>query len=560
MVSFVFGKIFIEKSGDIVTIKNLNFSFGIETIFENVNLQLPEGKKIGIVGVNGAGKTTFFRILLKQLEPDSGTITYSRKTRISWLPQVITDEIPSTDLTVFDYLLTGRPIAALEKKIQTCYEKASASEDRKEIDHLLNKVNQYQMELDYYQPYQAEEELLKLISGMHVSDEMLDQSLVTLSGGQKSKIAFLRLLYSMPEMILLDEPTNHLDQNTKEFVIDYLKKYDGTVFVISHDVDFLNAVSEETLYLDKRHHTMELFHGNYQQFERILKEREKRIEKEALLQEKERQHLQRIIDKYIRGNEKKANIAKDRQKKLAKLEEKAIVVEKKAKTASINLHQGRESTSFPLRIENLCFKYDKKAKRNLLYKINLEIPRGEKFLIVGENGVGKTTLLKLIVGLLTPDSGKVILGPKTDIGYYAQEHELIDFDKNLFDNFKSFDLSDQQIRGILGKFLFTEDDFYKKASVLSPGERSRLSLAKLTLQKANLLVLDEPTNHLDKETQQIMADNLKTFPGTIILVSHHSLFVDRLGVNRTLILPEGTLGYYEKETVLKYQRLNEKKK
>ena len=244
-------------------IKNLNFSFGIETIFENVNIQLPEGRKIGIIGVNGAGKTTFFRMLLHQLEPDSGTITFSKKTRISWLPQVITDEIPSTDMTVLDYLLTGRPIASLEKKIQECYEKAAMSSNEKEINTLLNKVNQYQMELDYYKPYQAEEELLKLISGMQLENEMLDQPLCTLSGGQKSKIAFLRLLYSMPEMLLLDEPTNHLDQNTKDFVIDYLKKYEGTVLIISHDIAFLNAVTEDTLYLDKNHHTMELFHGNY---------------------------------------------------------------------------------------------------------------------------------------------------------------------------------------------------------------------------------------------------------------------------------------------------------
>ena len=244
---------------------------------------------------------------------------------------------------------------------------------------------------------------------------------------------------------------------------------------------------------------------------------------------------------------------------MARLEEHAVVVEKEKKTATIQLHQGRESTSFPLRIEDLCFKYDKNSKRNLLYKIHLEIPRGEKFLIVGENGVGKTTLLKLIVGILTPDSGKIILGPKTDIGYYAQEHELIDLDKNLMENLKEFDLSEQQARGVLGKFLFTKEDFYKKASVLSPGERSRLSLAKLTLQKANLLILDEPTNHLDPETQRVMAENLKTFPGTMILVSHNPEFVDRLGVERTLILPEGTLDYYKKETVLKYQQLNEKK-
>lgn len=460
-------------------------------------------------------------------------------------------------MSVFDYLLTGRPIQKLENQITKLYEEMADTQDEKEIK--LKKVEKLQSELEYFEPYQAEEELLKLISGMNMEDILLDLPLSKLSGGQKSKVAFIRLLYSKPEMILLDEPTNHLDLSTKEFIINYLKNYNGSVLIISHDISFLNQVVSHILYLDKRTHSMELFLGNYSQFEKIKKERVMRLEKIALKQQKEREHLQKIIDKYIHGNEKKANIAKDRQKKLARLEENAVVIEKRQKTASINLHQGRESTSFPLKIENMNFKYDKSAKRNLLYKINLEIPRGERFLIVGENGVGKSTLLKLIVGILTPDSGNIILGPKTDIGYYAQEHELLNLDKNLIENLQEFNLTEKEARGILGKFLFEGDELYKKASVLSPGERSRLSLAKLTLQKANLLILDEPTNHLDPETQKIIAKNLKTFKGTIILVSHNPEFVDFLGVERTLILPEGRLDYYRKELVQKYYNLNQNK-
>ncbi len=543
-----------------MTIKNLSLSFGIETIFDDITIQIPEDKKIGIIGVNGAGKTTFFKILLNKLEPDHGNIIFSKKLKISHLPQVITDEIPNKDISVFEYLLTGRPIQELEEKIQKLYEEAAATTNEKEQQQILKKIEKIQSELDYYNPYQAEEELLKLISGMKLEDPLLDLPLTKLSGGQKSKIAFLRLLYSKPEMILLDEPTNHLDKTTKDFVIDYLKNYEGAVFIISHDTSFLNKIVSNILYLDKRNHKMELFKGNYEQFQNILNERNIRLEKEALSQQKEKEHLQKIIDKYIHGNEKKAKIAKDRQKKLARLEEHAIVLEKKEKVANINLHQGRESTSFPLKIEDLCFRYDKNAKRYLLYKINLEIPKGEKFLIVGENGVGKSTLLKLIVGILKEDAGKIILGPKTDIGYYAQEHDLLNLDKNLIENLEEFDLTEREARGILGKFLFKGDELYKKAFVLSPGERSRLALAKLTLQKANLLILDEPTNHLDKETQKIMAENLKTFPGTIILVSHNPEFVDYLGVERTLILPEGRLDYYQKDIVEKYQKLNNKNK
>ncbi len=541
-------------------IKDMNLSFGIQEIFNNVNINIPDDKKIGIVGVNGSGKTTLFKLILGLQEIDSGSISFFNKPRISWLPQVITDEVPDLDMSVFDFLLEGRPINRIEKEIEDLYIKISTLDNDKEVNKLLNKINKLQTELDYWEPYEAEEILLKLISNMKVDDDLLERSLNTLSGGQKSKIAFLRLLYSKPDLILLDEPTNHLDKDTKEFVIDYLKNYNGGVYIISHDINFLNKIVDKVLYIDKLHHNIELFDGNYSQFKRVLNEREIRLEKEAMLQDKERKRLQGIIDKYLHGNEKKAKIAKDRQKKLAKLEENAVVVEKKIKTANISLHQGRESTKHPVMIKDVSFKYDKDSKRYILYKINLDIPKGEKFLIVGENGVGKSTLLKLIVGELIPDNGEIVLGDKTDIGYYAQEHEKINLEKNLLDNLDEFDLTENEKRGFLGRFLFVGDDLYKKAKVLSPGERARLALLKLTLMKANLLILDEPTNHLDSETQKIIANNLRTFPGTIIVVSHNEEFVDYLGIERTLVLPDGRIDYYDRNIVVKYHKLNEKKR
>ena len=541
-------------------IKNMNLSFGIQEIFKDVNVNVPDDKKIGIVGVNGSGKTTLFKSILGKQELDSGSISFFNKPSISWLPQVITDEVPDLDISVFDYLLEGRPIKKLQEEIERLYLETTILSSEKEINKILDKINKLQTNLDYWEPYHAEEILLKLITNMKLDDELLERSLNTLSGGQKSKVAFARLLYSKPDLILLDEPTNHLDNDTKDFVVNYLKNYSGGVYIISHDIDFLNKIVDKILYLDKRHHNMELFDGNYDQFQRILNEREIRLMKEAELQDKERKRLQGIIDKYIHGNEKKAKIAKDRQKKLAKLEENAVVVEKKMKMANISLHQGRESTKHPVMIKDLSFKYDKSAKRNLLYKVNLDIPRGEKFLIVGENGVGKSTLLKLIMGELFPDTGEIILGDKTDIGYYAQEHEHLDLDKNLLYNLEEFNLTENEKRGFLGRFLFVGDDLFKKAKVLSPGERARLALLKLTLMKANLLILDEPTNHLDPETQRVIAKNLKSFPGTIILVSHNEEFVDNLGIERTLILPEGRIDYYDRNLVVKYRLLNEKNK
>jgi len=542
-----------------MVIKNLNLFFGTQQIFDNVNINIPISKKVGIVGSNGSGKTTLFKIILGLQEYDSGDIIFFNKPRISWLPQVITDEIPDLDITVFDYLLDGRPINNIQKEIESLYIKASLTTNEKELNKILSKINKLQTELEYWEPYAAEEILLKLISDMNVDDDLLEKKINMLSGGQKSKVAFIRLLYSKPDLILLDEPTNHLDKDTKDFVINYLKNYDGGVYIISHDIDFLNKIVDKILYIDKIQHNMELFDGNYEQFSKILSEREIRLEKEAMIQSKERKRLQGIIDKYIHGNEKKARIAKDRQKKLAKLEENAIVIEKKIKTANISLHQGRESTKHPLIIKNLSFKYDKGAKRYILYKINFDIPKGEKFLIVGENGVGKSTLLKLIVGELIPDAGEIILGEKTDIGYYAQEHEHLDLESNLLDNLNDFDLTENEKRGFLGKFLFYGDDLLKKVRFLSPGERARLALLKLTLMNANLLILDEPTNHLDPATQKIIASNLKDFPGTIIIVSHNEEFVDYLGIERTLVLPECRIDYYDRDVVVKYHKLNEKK-
>lgn len=535
-------------------VKNMNLKFGLETIFDNININIPDDTKTGIVGVNGSGKTTFFKVILNKQELDSGNITFFNKKRISYLPQIITDEIPDIDITVFEFLLEGRPIKKLSDQIEKLYiETTQVSE--KEANKLLDKIGKLQMELDYYEPYTAEEELLKLISNMKIDDKLLNQKLNTLSGGQKSKIAFIRLLYSKPDLILLDEPTNHLDYETRDFVIDYLKNYNGGVFIISHDIDFLNRIVDKILYLDKVTHKMELINGNYSQFLRIKKEKEELLTKTAEIQERERQKLVEIIERYRHGNEKKARIAKDRMKKLEKLEENMVVIEKKQKKTNLKITQERESTKHPLIITDLCFKYNKSDKRNLIYKLNFDIKRGEKFLIVGENGVGKSTLLKLIVGELTPDSGEIRFGDKTDIGYYAQEHDHLDLEKNIFESLDEFDLTDNEKIGYLGRFLFYGDDRYKKVKVLSPGERSRLALLILSLKKANFLILDEPTNHFDPDTQKIIAKNFKDFPGTLIIVSHNEEFVNDLGIERILVLPEGNIHYYDKNIVKKYHEL-----
>ena len=540
-----------------MNIEHLYMSFGLQEIFNDVSVHFNDDDKIGIVGVNGAGKSTLFNLILGNILPDSGKITVKNRDLIGYLPQVITDEIPNDDITVFEYLLLGRPIQKLKDNIASLYEQIAVEKDDKKLNYLFKKITKNQNKLEYYDEYNAESILLKIIEGMNISEQLLDLKLKNIYERQKSKVAFARLLYSKPEILLLDEPTNHLDLDTKDYIENTIKNYHGLVLVISHDIDFLNNVTTKTLYVDKIKKNVFLYNGNYEKYLKIKSEKDKAKERLYEKQVKEEEKLKGIINKYIRGNEKKANIAKDRIKKLEKLQKEKVVLEKANKYTRFNIKINEKSYLTPLKVENLTFGY---TKDNLLYQnLTFDLTRGEKLLVVGENGIGKTTLLKLIMGLLTPTEGNIIINDKTTISYYAQEHEILDNSKSILDNFTEFNLRDFEIRKILGSFLFSGDDIYKKVEVLSPGERSRVALAKVALKGANTLLLDEPTNHLDPMTQVIIADTFKTYEGTMLVVSHNLDFVDNLGISRMLLLPSGKIVYYDRDIVYHYEMINENK-
>ena len=541
-----------------MNIQNLTMSFGLQTIYDNVSFQINENDKVGIVGVNGAGKSTLFNLILGKLTPDEGKIIIKNNINIGYLPQVITDEIPNDDITVFEYLLLGRPIEELKNKLTNLYEKIATIEDQKELNHYLKEITKVEDKLTYYDEYNAESTLLKIITGMNIDDKLLDLKLKNISGGQKSKIAFARLLYSKPEIMLLDEPTNHLDIDTKDYIISYLKKYHGMILVISHDIEFLNEVTTKTLYVDKIKHNVEIYNGNYQKYLKIKEERDLAKKRLFEKQQKEEEKLKTIISKYIRGNEKKANIAKDRIKKLERLQSEKVTIEKENKYTKFKMKINYPSYTIPLACQNLTFGY---TEDNLLYEnLNFDLTRGEKLLVVGENGIGKTTLLKLIMNYLTPLEGKIIIGEKTNIAYYAQEHEILDSNKTILENFNSFGLPEYELRKVLGSFLFSGNEINKRINVLSPGERSRVALAKISLSGANTLLLDEPTNHLDPMTQMIIADTFSDYEGTMLVVSHNLDFVDNLNINRMLLLPSGKITYYDRDIVMHYEMLNEENK
>lgn len=539
-------------------IENLCMSFGTQTIFDNISFQINNNDKVGIIGVNGAGKSTLFNILLGNITPDAGNITLNSKIKLGYLPQVIMDDASNEEETVFEYLLEGRPIKELKEELNSLYEIIARTQDEYEVKKYYKKINRVSELLEYYDEYNAEGSLLKIISGMNIDDNLLDLKLKNISGGQKSKVAFARLLYSNPEIMLLDEPTNHLDLDTKDYIINYLKNYHGIILVISHDIEFLNEVTKKTLYVDKIKHNVEMYNGNYEKYIKIKNERDLAKKRLYERQQKEEEKLKGIIAKYIRGNEKKANIAKDRIKKLEKLESEKVELEKKNKYTKFNMKINRPSYSIPIKCNNLTFGYD---EENLLYEnLNLDLSRGEKLLVVGENGIGKTTLLRLIMGYLKPLEGNIEITEKTDIAYYAQEHEILEPNKTILENFANFGLADYEIRRMLGSFLFSGDDIFKKVEVLSPGERSRVALAKISLTGANTLLLDEPTNHLDPMTQLIISDTFKNYEGTMLVVSHNLDFVDNLNINRMLLLPSGRITYYDRDIVMHYEMLEEENK
>lgn len=531
----------------------LYFSFGTTVIYDNAEFNLSPRDHVGIVGVNGAGKTTLFKILTGQLTPDAGKIDTGR-ARIGYLPQLI--ELDDTDTTVWDFLLSGRPIARLESELQNLYIKLADAPDDETI---AKRISDTQHELEYYDVYNAEDQLLNLIENMDIDASWLDMKLTNLSGGQKSKVAFARLLYSMPEILLLDEPTNHLDAATREFVTEYLKKYRAMVLVISHDREFLNKIANKILLIDKPTKKISVFDGNYDAY--LNKAAELKRARAQKIETEER-HIKKLSEFVARANAASPTnhsikrVGKTRAAILEKIIANRTARDAVYKKVKMDLSPITAGARHPIAVEDLWFRY---PGAKLLYrKLSFIITGGERFLIVGENGAGKSTLLKLILGQLSPERGTIDINPKTDIAYYAQELEQLDADKTIIENVASDDYTDAQLRAVLANFLFTDMDVFKRVAVLSPGERARVALCKLLLKRPNMLILDEPTNHLDPETQAIIGDNFRDFSGTIIVVSHNPEFVEQIGISRMLVLPAGRIEDYDHEKLEYYYSINTK--
>lgn len=537
-------------------VKNLKKSFDSNVIFKNLNFSVQDGEKVAVVGLNGAGKSTLFRILLNQIDSDAGEFYMGKSPRIGWMPQTIDELNLPDDVIVYDFLRSGRPLAEIERRMTEIYTKMAEGDDSEE---LLQQLGVCQSEFEYWDGYTAESELETMIDQMGIDRQNLNKKLGELSGGQKSKISFIRTLYSRPSILFLDEPTNHLDATSREWMTDYLVATDASVIFISHDEEFIDKVADKTLYLDAMMHTGTLYGFGYKRFLRTLAETNESLERLLQKQMQEINRIQAFIDSQRGKSGKAKRQAQSREKLLEKKRANLAVVPPEKKNIDLELSPNREADILPITVENLNFSYvaNKKVIKNLTFSLN----RGEKFLIVGENGAGKSTLLKLLYKILKPDSGIVRIGKKTDLGYYAQEYETLNPNITILENASSVtNISTSKLRSVLNHFNFVGDKVKQSIKTMSPGERSRLELAKLCLGGANVLLLDEPTNHLDVATKKTIAQSFSEYGGTLIIVSHDLEFLKHLGIDRMLMLPSGRLQFFDESIVRRYMEQEKQKR
>ena len=521
----------------ILNATNISKSFGSNEIIKDATFLVNEHEKVAIVGVNGAGKTTLLKILTGEESADSGSITLAKDAKLGYLRQI--NNVDSA-LSIIDELYTViEPILNMEKRM------SQMQEDMKhltgsELEELYSSYTALTHSYELMDGYAAKSRVVGILKGLGFEEIDFDRKINTLSGGQKTRVFLAKLLLEEPDIILLDEPTNHLDLRSIEWLESYLLNYKGAVIIVSHDRYFLDKIVSKVI--DIENGNVQMYLGNYTDFSNKKQMLLDAKMKEYLNQQQEIKHQEAVITKLKQFNrEKSIKRAESRQKQLEKIE-RVEAPQTYSENMRLSLDISKESGKDVLTVHNLSKSFDHKK---LFWDINFEIKRGERVAIIGDNGTGKTTLLKIINGLLNPDTGEVIYGSNVSVAYYDQEHQVLHMDKTLFDELSDTypEMTNTQIRNILAAFLFTGEDVYKKIADLSGGERGRVSLVKLMLSKANFLLLDEPTNHLDIVSKDVLENALNNFPGTVCYVSHDRYFINKTAT-RILDLTENRLLNY----------------
>ena len=505
----------------ILNATNISKSFGSNEIIKDANFLVNEHEKVAIVGVNGAGKTTLLKILTGEEHADSGNVILAKDAKLGYLRQI--NNVDST-LSIIDELYTViEHILNMEKRMLEMQEQMQHLSGEA-LEALYSSYTALTHSYELMDGYAAKSKVIGILKGLGFDENDFERKINTLSGGQKTRVFLAKLLLEEPDIILLDEPTNHLDLRSIEWLESYLLNYKGAVIIVSHDRYFLDKIVSKVI--DIENAEVQMYAGNYSDFSEKKKMLLDAKMKEYLNQQQEIKHQEAVITKLKQFNrEKSIKRAESRQKQLEKIDRVEAPVTH-IENMKLSLDISKESGKDVLTVHNLAKSFDEK---HLFSDINFEIKRGERVAIIGDNGTGKTTLLKIINGLLSPDAGEVIYGSNVSIAYYDQEHQVLHMDKTLFDEISDTypDMSNTQIRNILAAFLFTGEDVFKKIGDLSGGERGRVSLVKLMLSKANFLLLDEPTNHLDILSKDVLESALNSFPGTICYVSHDRYFINK---------------------------------
>lgn len=522
----------------LLTLQNVTKSFAMNTVLKDINLTLQAGNRMGLVGVNGCGKSTLFKLISGAMEPDEGTISLSKGARVGVLTQ---DADIQSDLTIQQELeRVFEPVREMERKLrQMEAEMAEKHDDPAAFDQLSHAYSRLMDRFEDAGGYEWPSRIQGVLAGLGFARGREQQPANLLSGGEKTRLCLARLLLTQPELLMLDEPTNHLDLQSVEWLEDTLKKYRGTVLVISHDRYFLNAVCDCMAEISMRRLTQ--YEGNYDRFAVQRQANLERQLKEYKMQQAEIARQEAIIARYRMYNrEKSIRAAESREKRLEKMEklEKPVSEQK----VHFSFEARRRSGDDVLIAKELSKGFD---GRTLFEHFNLHLRAGDRVAVIGANGVGKTTLLKLITGQLPPDSGTVVYGSNVDVGYYDQQqsglHPEKDVLNELWDDFPRLEID--RVRGVLALFLLTGDNVFQPISTLSGGEKGRVALAKLMLRKDNLLLLDEPTNHLDMDSREVLEDALDDFDGTLLTVSHDRYFINRVANRVVEMRPDGVTEY-----------------
>ena len=521
----------------ILSCSNISKSFGTDSILNHVSFHIEEREKAAAVGINGAGKSTLLKIIVGELAPDEGSVVIAKGKTLGYLAQ---HQDLDSGRTIYDELLeVKRPIIEMEERLRTLEVNMKRSQGE-ELESLYQTYSRLSHEFELANGYAWKSEITGVLKGLGFLEEEFSKPVSTLSGGQKTRVSLGKLLLSKPDIILLDEPTNHLDMESIAWLENYLLNYQGTVVIVAHDRYFLDRVVTKVVELDNGSSTV--FQGNYSAYSEKKAMLRASILKAYLNQQQEIKHQEEVITKLRSFNrEKSIKRAESREKLLNKIER----IEKPTEVndaMNITLEPDIVSGNDVLTVRGLTKGFD---GQTLFSDVDFEIKRGERIAIIGNNGTGKTTILKIINGILAADAGEIRLGSRVHIGYYDQEHHVLHSEKTLFQELSDTypNMNNTQIRNVLAAFLFTGDDVFKLIGDLSGGEKGRVSLAKLMLSEANFLILDEPTNHLDITSKEILENALTHYTGTVLYVSHDRYFINKTAT-RILDLTHNTLVNY----------------